>query len=309
MRQAPRHPSRSDASAGPWLAGHEYRFGPGGLRAARRLFALVALTLASMIVQSALLVLPGRAKVRFARFYWASFCRMLGMRVRVIGVPVAASAGGRPVLYVSNHSSWVDIPVLGGLLPACFVAKGEVGRWPVIGTVARLGRTVFISRRRGSMAREIEAMRGVLTAGDSLILFPEGTTSDGSRVMDFRASFFALAGGAEPPIVQPVSVVYDRLAGLPAGRATRWVFAWYGDMDIASHYWGLARHQGLRVSVILHRPIDPRDKPDRKALCQEVWKVVAEGAATLRQNRPAAPIGATAAAPGAIADLARTASA
>jgi lyso-ornithine lipid O-acyltransferase len=309
MYQAPRHPSRSEAppgaAAGVWLAHCGDRLGRGGLRAARRLVGLVLLTLGSMGVQSALLMLPGRAKVWFARAYWAGFCRMLGMRVRVIGAPVATA--GRPVLFVSNHSSWVDIPVLGGMLPACFVAKGEVARWPMIGTVARLGRTVFISRRRGSMAREIEAMRGVMARGDNLILFPEGTTSDGSRVMDFRASFFALAGGAEPPIVQPVSVVYDRLAGLPAGRATWAVFAWYGDMDIASHYWGLARHQGLRVTVILHRPIDPREQPDRKALCREVWKVVADGAATLRQNRPAQPIDARAATPGTIADDARVA--
>ncbi len=277
----------------------------GRLRAGRRLFGLVLLTLASMAVQGVLLLVPGRAKVRFARFYWASFCRVLGMRVRVIGAPITAP--DRPVLFVSNHSSWIDIPVLGGVLPACFVAKGEVGRWPLIGTVARLGRTVFISRQRGPMAREIEAMRAVMARGDNLILFPEGTTSDGSRVMAFRASFFALAAatGGAPPIVQPVSIVYDRLAGLPAGRATRALFAWYGDMDIASHYWRLARYPGLRASVLLHRPIDPSGQPNRKALCEEVWQVVANGAAALRQNRPVEPIGARRAAEAIISDPGR----
>ena len=261
----------------------------GQLRAGRRLLGLVLLTLASMAVQGMLLLLPGSGKVRFARFYWSCFCRVLGMRVRVIGVRALSD---RPVLFVSNHSSWIDIPVLGGVLPACFVAKGEIARWPLIGTVARLGRTIFISRQRGSMTREIEAMRAVMSRGDNLILFPEGTTSDGSRVMDFRASFFALAAAAdgEPPIVQPVSVVYDRLAGLPTGRATRALFAWYGDMDIASHYWRVARYPGLRVSVLLHPPIDPREHPNRKALSQVVWTVIANGAATLRQNRPARPI-------------------
>lgn len=262
----------------------------GRLRAGRRLVGLVLLTLVSIPVQSVLLQMPGRAKVGFARFYWSSFCRVLGMRVRVIGTPLVAST--RPVLFVSNHSSWIDVPVLGGVLPACFVAKGEVARWPLIGTIARLGRTLFVSRQRGSTAREIEAMRAVMARGDNLILFPEGTTSDGSRVMGFRASFFALAvdAGGEPPIVQPVSVVYDRLAGLPAGRAARALFAWYGDMDITSHYWRLARYPGLRVSVLLHPPIDPREQPNRKALSQEVWKVIADGAAALRQNRPAMPI-------------------
>jgi 1-acyl-sn-glycerol-3-phosphate acyltransferase len=262
----------------------------GSLRAIRRLAGLLLLTLAAMPVQGVLIWLRGSGKVRFARFYWALFCRVLGMDVRVIGVP--ALPAGRPVLFVSNHSSWLDIPVLGGVLPACFVSKSEVGRWPLIGIVARLGRTVFISRRAGPMAREIEAMRAVMGRGDNLILFPEGTTSDGSRVMGFRASFFALAAGASPPVVQPVSVVYDRLAGLPTNRMTRPLFAWYGDMDIASHYWRLARYRGLRATVLLHEPIDPREYPHRKALSQEVWRIVAEGAATLRQNRPAAPIAA-----------------
>ena len=83
----------------------------------------------------------------------------------------------------------------------------------------------------------------VLKAGDNLILFPEGTSSDGSRVLPFRTSFFAVAevrageDRSELPLIQPVSVVYDRLGGLPTGRASRPVFAWYGDMDIASHFW------------------------------------------------------------------------
>ena len=276
----------------PWLGGRRDRVVLGSLRAVRRLLGLVALTIVSMGVQGVALILPGRAKVRFARRYWSAFCRGLGLRVRVIGAPVTPEVGGRSVLFVSNHSSWLDIPVLGGVLPACFVAKAEVAGWPLIGTVARLGRTVFVSRSRASMAREIAALRDVLARGDNLILFPEGTTSDGSRVMAFRPSFLAVAEGDTAPIVQPVSVVYDRLSGLPTGRATRALFAWYGDMDIASHYWQLARHRGLRVSVLLHRPIDPRDYADRKTLSQAVWEVIADGAATLRQNRPATPISA-----------------
>ena len=92
-----------------------------------------------------------------------------------------------------------------------------------------------------------------------------------------------------PVIVQPVSVVYDRLAGLPTGRATRPILAWYGDMDIASHFWRLAQYRGMRASVLLHAPLDPRDFPNRKALAQAIWRASADGAATLRQNRPASP--------------------
>ena len=145
-----------------------------------------------MLIQALCLILPGHAKVGFARVYWATFARLIGIKVRVIGTP-AKRQGGRPVVYVSNHSSWVDVPVVGGVLEGCFVAKGDVATWPVISTIARLGRTVFVSRTRASTGKERDAMRAVLKAGDNLILFPEGTSSDGSRVLPFRTSFFALA--------------------------------------------------------------------------------------------------------------------
>ena len=208
----------------------------------------------------------------------------------------ARREAGRPIVYVSNHSSWIDVPVVGGVLDGCFVAKGDVAGWPIIGTIARLGRSVFVSRARSSTGKERDVMRAVLKAGDNLILFPEGTSSDGSRVLPFRSSFFALAeakvgeGLADLPLIQPISVVYDRLGGLPAGRASRPIFAWYGDMDIASHFWRLTQHIGLRATVLLHTPMDPARFEDRKVLAQAVWQIVADGASTLRQNRPAHPL-------------------
>jgi 1-acyl-sn-glycerol-3-phosphate acyltransferase len=263
------------------------------LRAVRRGLAILLFTGPAALVQAALLLLPGRAKVWFARFYWASLCRLIGLRVRVIGTEMRRGAAGRPVVFASNHSSWLDILVLGGSLEACFIAKEEVGRWPVIRTVARLGRTVFVSRRARSTGRERDAMRDRLDAGDNLILFPEGTSNDGSRVLPFRSAFFSICEERESdagrPMIQPVSVVYDQLGGLPIGRASRAIFAWYGDMELGSHFWRLAQHQGLRATIVLHAPIDPALYATRKALSQAVWETVASGAATLRQNRPALP--------------------
>ena len=269
------------------------------LRPVRRGVAIALWTLPAAAIQAGMLMLPGRGKIMFARLYWAGLCRLMGLRVRVIGK--AARRGGRPVVFASNHSSWLDILVLGSVLESAFIAKEEVGRWPVVRTVARLGRTVYVSRRAASTGRERDAMRDRLDAGGNLILFPEGTSSDGSRVLPFRSVFFSVAeprtGEARPglhalaqrPLVQPVSVVYDQLGGLPVGRASRPVFAWYGDMDLASHFWRLAQHSGLRATVLLHEPVEPAAYASRKALAQAVWQTVAEGAATLRQNRPARP--------------------
>ena len=264
------------------------------MRAVRRGLAILIWLVPSLMLQAVLVVLPGRPKVAFARLFWSVFARLLGVETRVVG-DLASQTADRPVIFVSNHSSWVDIPVLGGVLDGSFVAKGEVATWPVISMIARLGRTVFVTRQRGTTRRERDLMRARLKAGDNLILFPEGTSSDGSRVLPFRSAFFAVAETGDDgaaPLIQPVSIVYDRLGGLPAGRACRPVFAWYGDMDIASHFWRLAQHSGQRATVVLHAPLDPARFADRKALAQSVWQTIADGAATLRQNRPAKPLGA-----------------
>jgi 1-acyl-sn-glycerol-3-phosphate acyltransferase len=274
----------------PWLPGDawgdvmEPRPMGGRFRAIRRMAGAVIWTLIAIPIQAVLIRLSARAATSFARTYHAVLCRLIGIKVQVLGTPSASPS----VLFVSNHSSWLDVLVLGGVLEAAFVSKAEVGAWPLVGTVARLGRTVFVSRKRNHTGKEAEEIQQRLAAGDSIILFPEGTSNDGTRVLPFRSSFLAAAQHAKQ--VQPVSLVYDRLGGLPACRRDRPFFAWYGDMDIATHFWRIARRSGARATVLLHEPADPAAFPDRKALTAATSEVVADGAALLRQNRPAAPL-------------------
>ena len=274
----------------PWMRGDawggvmEPRPIGGRFRAVRRMASAALWTLLAIPVQAVLLRVAPRAARRFARTYHATLCRLIGIRVQVVGAPAASPS----VLYVSNHSSWLDILVLGGVLEASFVSKAEVGTWPLVGTVARLGRTVFVSRTRAGTGKEAGDIGQRLQSGDSIILFPEGTSNDGTRVLPFRSSFLAVAQDAKQ--VQPVSLVYDRLGGLPACRRDRPFFAWDGDMDIATHFWRIARRSGARATVLLHEPADPAAFPDRKALAVAAGDVVAEGAALLRQNRPVAPL-------------------
>ncbi len=286
-----------EGDAGAWIPRRRSLF--RRLRPIARVLLVLPWTALCALVQSIALLLPGRAKIVVPQIYWRGMCAIMGLGLRVTGAIAQRTADARPVVYVSNHSSWLDILVLGARLDACFTAKQEVGTWPLIGTVARLGRSVYIRRQRNSTGRERDEMRARLAAGDNLILFPEGTTSDGARVLPFRSAFLSIAElpvtpEGLPPIVQPISVVYDRLSGLPTGRATRPILAWYGDMEIASHFWQLAQYRGMRASILLHAPLDPRDFPNRKALAQAIWHASADGAATLRQNRPATPAPASA---------------
>lgn len=263
----------------------------GRFRAVRRLVAILLWTLIAIPIQALLMVLPGRGNIAFGRFYHHTLCRLIGLRIRVLGEP----ARDAPVLFVSNHSSWLDVLVLGATLEACFVAKTEVGQWPLIRTVAALGRTVFVSRTRSGTKGEAGVIRERMGRGDSIILFPEGTTSDGGRVLPFRSAFLSVADHAR--VVQPISVVFDRLGGLPACRRDRPLFAWYGDTDIFTHFWRLARHPAGRATIVLHTPLDPADYPDRKALSAACATVVTVTCATLRQNRPAVPLTARPATP------------
>ncbi|WP_439597206.1 lysophospholipid acyltransferase family protein [Falsiroseomonas sp.] len=260
----------------------------GRFRAVRRLVSLLLWTLVAIPIQALLVALPGRGHIAFARVYHRTLCALMGLRIQVVGEPARQG----PVLFVANHSSWLDVLVLGATLEASFVGKSEIEGWPLIRTVAKLGRTVFVSRKRTGTKGEADAIRTRLAGGDSLILFPEGTTSDGGRVLPFRSAFLSVADSAR--LVQPVSVVFDRLGGLPACRRDRPLFAWYGDTDILTHFWRLARRPGGRATIILHAPLDASEWPDRKALTAACAGVVAESCATLRQNRPAQPLRAPA---------------
>ncbi len=246
-----------------------------------RLVLLLVWTLLAMLIQAAALMLPGRSKERFARVYWRGMASVLGLRITVVGSLTAH----RPVLFIANHSSWLDIVALGSVLPGCFVAKGAIAKWPLINWVARLGRTIFVTRSRVTVSREREYLAARLGQGDNIILFPEGTTSDGARVLLFSSSFLALADAPSKPFVQPVTIVYDALNGLPVRRRDRPGISWYGDMDLASHFNRLGRQISHHATIILDVAILPGSFPNRKVLAAALEARLAHNAAALRQGR------------------------
>lgn len=201
--------------------------------------------------------------------------RLLRLKIRIEGTPVR----GEGVLYVSNHVSWVDIVVMGATLPASFVAKREVGTWPVIKWLANLQRTVYVSRDRKSADKERKAMEARLSRGDSLILFPEGTSGDGLRIQEFRSAFFSLADlkvDGHPVKVQPISLTYTQVDGFPVTRRSMPQVAWYGDMDLAPHLKNYLYGGPYEVRLKFHEPVTLETMGNRKKLasyCRD--KVVA----------------------------------
>jgi len=233
------------------------------------------LLLAPFQAAAVALGLPGRWRIPM--LYHAGCARILGMQVVVRG----AIAEPGPVLFVSNHSSYLDITVLGALIPGSFVAKSEVAGWPLFGVLAKLQRTVFVERKaRSTAGRQRDDLKARLEAGDNLILFPEGTSSDGNRTLPFKTALFAVAGlrvGDRALTVQPVSITATRLGGLPMGMALRPLYAWYGDMDLAPHLWQAFCTGGMTVEVEFHDPVTLDAFSSRKALAEHCQRAVAHG--------------------------------
>ncbi|MDE8342443.1 MAG: lysophospholipid acyltransferase family protein [Acidocella sp.] len=250
-----------------------------------RLVLVLAWTLPCMPVQAVFLTRPGLAKVRFAQIYWRGVAFIMGLRITVKG----EISPERPIIFIANHCTWLDIVALGAVLPGCFVAKADIARWPFISWIAKLGRTVFVSRNKATVERERDYLAARLAAGDNIILFPEGTTSDGRRVLPFQSSFLAIAQASSKPVIQPVTIVYDQLDGLPVQRWDRPVISWYGDMDIASHYPGIGKRTSLGATVIIDPAIPAGTFANRKILSNALEARLAGNAARLRQGRDAGP--------------------
>ncbi len=249
------------------------------LMGALRLAVYLGLTLTLVWPQLLFLLLRLPARKHLPRFYHRLTCRIIGLDVKVKG----RRSWVAPTLFVSNHSSYFDIPVLGSLIEGSFVAKTEVGSWPVFGWLSKLQRTVYVDRRRGTTRRQRDDLQQRLDAGDNLILFPEGTSNDGNRVLPFRSALLSVAereGRAGKLTVQPVSVTYAGLNALPMGHRNRPYLAWYGDMTLGDHLWQFARLGPARVIVEFHEPVTIADFRSRKELTQHCHNCVAGGVAS-----------------------------
>lgn len=186
------------------------------------------------------------------------FLRLFDLRIVERGQPPGEAA----TLVLANHVSWLDIPVIGSLHPLSFIAKSEVETWPVIGLFARLQRSVFIDRQRRKATKEVShALAHRLVKGEVMVLFAEGTTGDGNRLLPFRSSLVGAAQTAlmddsvERVFLQPLAIAYTRRNGLPVTRRERPFIAWYGDMELAPHLGLFARGGPIDVVVTWGEPI------------------------------------------------------
>ena len=240
--------------------------------------AFVVLTLALLPLQLAAMTLDLRLQRTIPRWYHRVLCALIGVRIREVG---RCSTAG-PVLILSNHVSWLDICVVAALAPVVFVAKSEVAAWPVLGWLAKLQRTIFVDRRaRHRTGAATKAIASRLLGGDAVVLFAEGTSSDGTRVLPFRSS---LVGAVHHALgdsthhthvtVQPMSLAYVSLGGVRMGRALQARVAWYGDADLVPHLLAVLASGAVDVTVSWGEPVAYDIRADRKAIARDAERAV-----------------------------------
>jgi 1-acyl-sn-glycerol-3-phosphate acyltransferase len=222
--------------------------------------------------------------------YYRTLRALLRIRVHVNGTPVR----DRAVLFVSNHVSWADIVVFGSILPVAFIAKREVRAWPLIGITAQIQRTVFVDRsRRHQAAVAVGEIVSRLHGGTPVVLFAEGTSSDGNRVLPFRSALLgavehaAAHGAADGGIViQPMSICYTALHGIPMGRQHRPLAAWYGDLDFVPHVKDFIARGAVDAVVTYGEPVAVGSGSDRKALTRRLESAVRSSVVAMLRGRP-----------------------
>ncbi len=194
-------------------------------------------------------------------------CRILGLNVEIVGTPYTDNQ----TIYISNHISDLDIPVIGSILRASFVAKAEVASWPVLGFLAKVQQTAFISRSSRDAVKVKNALDAMLSEGKSLILFPEGTSSGGETVMPFKSSLFSLVlqerPNAAPLHIQPFTLQVIETNGRKAlTQADRDYYAYYGDIKLIPHLGGFIRGSGATIRLTFHPPLTLKGSESRKDL-------------------------------------------
>jgi lyso-ornithine lipid O-acyltransferase len=258
--------------------------------------AFAALTLVLLPFQLIGIAFDLRLQRTIPHLYHRILCALIGIRISEVGRRSPAT----PALILSNHVSWLDICVITALAPVVFVAKSEVAEWPLFGWLAKLQRTIFINRQArhqtGAATREI-ARR--LLGGDAVVLFAEGTSSDGIRVLPFRSSLVgavhhALGNGTRHThvSVQPMSLAYVGFGGVPMGRGLRERVAWYGDADLVPHLLHVLSSGAVDVTVSWGEATAYDMSADRKAIARDAEKSVRRMTAAALRAAPALQISA-----------------
>jgi 1-acyl-sn-glycerol-3-phosphate acyltransferase len=241
------------------------------------LFILVPYIVIALPIQWVIVKLDMKCWQYVPRGFHKLSCILLGLRVRTIGTP----SEGRPTLMVSNHIAWTDILAIGSQAPVTFVAKREVGDWPIVKQLAYLQRTIYADRnRRSETGRTAQAMGKHIADGHSVVLFAEGQSDIGTHVLPFRSALvgaaqMAIAGaGAKDVVLQPVTIAYTKLQGLPVSRNERSLLSWAKSNSLGQNLREIFGGSIKDITVAFGAPMPLNSNTDRKVVTKAAEDVV-----------------------------------
>ncbi len=239
----------------------------------------ILITIPIVILQWVLLLFhKGRGAYILPYIWHKAVCAIFQIKVEITGKP----SNQAQTIYVSNHLSYLDIPVIGSVLRASFVAKKDVASWPVFGLLSKLQQTAFISRDRADARQAKGNLDNMLNEGKSLIIFPEGTSTDGREVIPFKSSLFSIAmkENLKDIYVQPFTIKMESVGSKPvANQENRDLYSWHINMDtpLGEHLWLFAQSRGAVIFLIFHEPVKAHDFENRKTLAKACQQAVSNG--------------------------------
>ena len=242
--------------------------------------SIILWIIVSLLIFGVLTIIPFCDQRIYLPIYHGGMCRLMGIKIVYKGDISTRES----TLFVSNHVSYLDIPVLGSLINAGFVAKSEIASWPLINHLARLQDSIFIERKISKAKAQTAILRNRLIAGHSLILFPEGTSTNGAEILPLKSSLFAAANDidAEKEVyIQPVSVVYTQHNGKGMNQDLRDYFAWYADFPFGGHFFKMLGMGSVTAVVTFNDLVRLSDFSSRKecaAACEKVMRTSFEKA-------------------------------
>ena len=237
-----------------------------------RLIIFLLLTLALLPFQFIIVFFIKNYTYIIPYFYHKICLRIFGIKIKTFGKVSINS----PILLISNHASYLDIIILGSLFKTSFIAKKEISKWPLLGILAKLQNTIFIDRRVSSLKNQENKIIKHLNEKKNLVIFPEGTSSDGNRVLPFKSSLFNIfeKNLNSKILVQTITIVYKKINGIPMNRIERKNITWHSNMDLIPNIFNVLKKLSIEVEIIFNDEFLPSKEYDRKKIALHCWEKI-----------------------------------
>ncbi len=244
-----------------------------------KVFLLFLIILALAPIQFILVKIKLKYRIYIPIIFHKILLKILGVKVKLIGQKTSI----RPLILAGNHTSYIDIIILGSIMPICFIAKQEIKSWFLFGFLAKMQNTIFIKRKNFKTLENIKSINNDLGSNSAVVLFPEGTTNSGKKILNFKSSLFNIFENNNTLRLQNFSLCYTHVNGMPIDNRTRPLISWYGDMNIVKHLLNFLKLSSVNATLILHPVMQFKDE-NRKTISMLSFKQVKDGIVAAFKN-------------------------